>query len=420
MLRLSELQESARIAVDSLRVNLLRSILTTAGIVVGVVLVVLMGWTIGGLNAVWEQTIAIIGKDMLYIDKWDWTGGRNWRQIDARKDISLDQAMQLKSRMESAEYVIPLARKWGGSVVKGNTSLMCSITGTTADYANTSAATTLDGRFFSPTEEQSASRVVVIGHGVYKSLYPEGNAVGNTLKINGSPFRIIGVLQKQGFLFMDFIDNQVFIPMMAFRAVHGFFDRSFSVGLKCGSEAMPDIVRTEAIGHMRAIRNVPPDADDDFSINEMKAFDQQAKNIRIGIWVVGMGLTILAFIVGSIGIMNIMYVSVTERTKEIGIRKAIGARRSSILAQFLIESALLCMAGALIAFPIAQGIVAGARFLAVDVLEQEWASVISPLIPLDLLGIAVAVSVVVGLLAGLLPALRASRLDPVEALRYEQ
>jgi putative ABC transport system permease protein len=113
-------------------------------------------------------------------------------------------------------------------------------------------------------------------------------------------------------------------------------------------------------------------------------------------------------------------VSVTERTKEIGIRKAIGARRSSILAQFLIESALLCMAGALIAFPIAQGIVAGARFLAVDVLEQEWASVISPLIPLDLLGIAVAVSVVVGLLAGLLPALRASRLDPVEALRYEQ
>jgi putative ABC transport system permease protein len=183
---------------------------------------------------------------------------------------------------------------------------------------------------------------------------------------------------------------------------------------------MLDIVRTEAIGHMRAIRNVPPDADDDFSINEMKAFDQQAKNIRIGIWVVGMGLTILAFIVGSIGIMNIMYVSVTERTKEIGIRKAIGARRSSILAQFLIESALLCMAGALIAFPIAQGIVAGARFLAVDVLEQEWASVISPLIPLDLLGIAVAVSVVVGLLAGLLPALRASRLDPVEALRYEQ
>lgn len=420
MPRLSEFQESFRIAIDSLRVNLMRSILTTAGIVVGVVLVVLMGWTIGGLNSVWEQTISIIGKDMLYIDKWDWTGGRNWRTIEARKDITLQQAEALKATMESAEYVIPLARKWGGSVVKGNTSLMCSVTGTTADYGYTSAASLQDGRFFTNNEEGRGERVVVIGYGVYKSLYPNEQAVGNILKINGSPFRIIGVLEKQGFLFMDFIDNQVFIPLLAFRAVHGFYDRSFSVGLKAGTESMMDIVRSEAIGHMRAIRNVPPGEPDDFSINEMKAFDQQAKNIRIGIWVVGMGLTILAFIVGSIGIMNIMFVSVTERTKEIGIRKAIGARRSSILAQFLIESALLCIAGALIAFPIAQAIVGAARFIAVDVMEQEWARVISPLIPLDLLGIAVAVSIVVGLLAGLLPALRASRLDPVEALRYEQ
>jgi len=420
MPRLSELQESFRIAVDSLRVNLLRSILTTAGIVVGVVLVVLMGWTIGGLNAVWEQTISIIGKDMLYMDKWDWAGGGNWRELEARKDITLNQAEMLKLRMESAQFVIPMARKWGGSVVKGNTSLSCSITGTTSDYGFTSAAATLDGRFFTTTEEHSAERVVVIGHGVYTSLWPDGNAVDAILKINRVPFRVIGVLQKQGFLFMDFIDNQVFIPLKAFRAAHGFYDRSFDVALKCGSEAMLDVVRTEAIGHMRAIRNVAPDAPNDFSINETKAFDEQTKNIRLGIWVVGIGLTLLAFVVGSIGIMNIMYVSVTERTKEIGIRKAIGARRSSILAQFLIESALLCAAGALIAFPIAQAIVAGARFTAVDVLEQDWARVISPFIPLDLLVIAVTVSVIVGLLAGFMPALRASRLDPVDALRYEQ
>ncbi|MBK6292038.1 MAG: ABC transporter permease [Candidatus Kapabacteria bacterium] len=419
MPRLSEVQESFRIAVTSLRVNLMRSILTTAGVVVGVVLVVLMGWTIGGLDAVWEKTISIIGKDMIYIDKWNWAGGGNWRMMEARKDITLEQAEALSARMESAEETIPITRKWGGSVSLGNTSLRCSIMGTTSTYGNTSAGSTEEGRFFNEVEEREAEKVVVVGYNIKKNLFPTESPVGKSLKIAGVPYRIVGVVEKRGFLFMDFIDNQVFIPLYAFRSSFGFFDRSFSVGLKAGSERMLDIVRDEAVGHMRSIRNVAPADEDDFSINEMKAFDQQAKNIRLGIWVVGMGLTLLAFIVGSIGIMNIMYVSVTERTKEIGIRKAIGARRSSILAQFLIESAMLCVAGALIAFPIAQIIVGSAQYLAVNVFEQDWASVVSPLVPFDLLGIAVGVSILVGLLAGLLPAIKASGLDPVEALRSE-
>jgi putative ABC transport system permease protein len=339
--------------------------------------------------------------------------------MEARKDITLDQALVLQQRMESAEEIIPLIRKWGGSVSLGNTSLRCSVTGTTAAYGNTSAGTTLAGRFFNDIEERSADNVVVIGFNINKNLFPSQSAIGQSIKIAGIPYRIVGVIEKRGFLFMDFVDNEVFIPLHAFRGAYGFVGRSFSVGIKAGSERLLDIVRDEATGHMRSIRNTPPGDESDFSINEMKAFDQQAKNIRVGIWVVGMGLTLLAFIVGSIGIMNIMYVSVTERTKEIGVRKAIGARRSSILLQFLIESALLCLTGAVIAFPIAQLLVGSARFLAVSVFEMDWASVVSPIIPLDLLGIAVGVSIVVGLLAGLLPALKASGLDPVEALRSE-
>jgi len=418
-MRLSEISESFRIAVDALRINLMRSILTTSGVVVGVVLVVVMGWTIKGLDAVWEQTIGIIGRDMLYIDKWSWSGGKNWRKAEARKDITMRQAFLLADRMESAESVIPLARKWGGSVAYANKTVMCSIQGTTYEYGSTPAGTCMEGRWFTESEDIQTQNVVVIGYGVNKTLFPDGGAVGQSLKIAGIPFRIIGVVEKRGFIFMDFIDNQVFIPLGSFQSAFGFFDRSFSVAIKAGNERLLNIVRDEAVGHMREIRNVPPLDEDDFSVNEMQAFESQVSTIRLVIWIVGIGLTVLAFIVGSIGIMNIMFVSVTERTKEIGVRKAIGARHSSIQMQFLIESALLCMTGALIALPISQLIVGSAHWIAMGPLEQEWMSVVSPFIPVDLLLIAIGVSLIVGLLAGFLPARRAAGLNPVDALRFE-
>ena len=207
MLRLSEVQESFRIALASLRANHMRSILTTAGVVVGVVLVVLMGWTISGLDAVWEQTISIIGKDMIYLDKWNWAGGGNWRQLEARKDITFEQALALANRMESAEETIPLIRKWGGSVSVGNTSLRCAIMGTTSSYNNTSAGTTMEGRFFSDIEEREAEKVVVIGFNIKKSLFPGQSPIDKSIKIAGVPYRIFGVIEKRGFLFIDFIDN---------------------------------------------------------------------------------------------------------------------------------------------------------------------------------------------------------------------
>lgn len=415
----SSILEALRFAFESVRSNMLRSVLTTGSMIVGVVAIVTMGWALRGLDAIWEQTISIIGKDMMYVDKWDWAGGHNWRKIESRKDLTLEQVELLRDRMESAEYVIPLARKWGGSVSYGNKLLRTAVMGTAATYGQTPAAITDEGRFFTPIEEQQAANVIVIGHGIAKALFPNESAIGNNLKIQGMPFRVIGVVEKRGVLFMDFVDNQVYIPLYAFRAAYGFSDRSFSAAVKAGNERMMNIVREELQGVMRGIRNVPPHKDNDFSINEMKAFDEEVKSIRTWIWVGGMCLTILAFIVGSINLMNIMFVSVSERTKEIGIRKAVGARRSSIRLQFLAESTLLCVTAAILALPVSQLVtwvlyLAAGTFLPVDVM-----AVVSALIPVDLLAIAVAVATVVGLGAGLIPAVLASNLDPVDALRSE-
>jgi putative ABC transport system permease protein len=293
------------------------------------------------------------------------------------------------------------------------------VQGTVSSYGLTPAGTTYAGRFFSDIEDRLGQNVTVIGWGVKKAMFPNEDPVGKTVKIKGFPFRIIGVIEQRGFLFLDFIDNQVFVPISTFNAVFGQSDFSYSVAIKAGNTRMMDIVRDEVVGYMREIRNLPPSSEDDFSINEMKAFETQTKQVRYYIWVTGIGLTALAFIVGAIGIMNIMFVSVTERTKEIGIRKAVGAKSAFILTQFLVEAAALCVAGALVAFPISMVLTFATRFVAISVLDFSAAEVVSPIIQFDLMGIAIGVAIVVGIIAGLAPAIRAASLDPVDALRYE-
>jgi putative ABC transport system permease protein len=216
---------------------------------------------------------------------------------------------------------------------------------------------------------------------------------------------------------MDFIDNQVFIPLTTFNAVMGDFGRSFSIAVKAGSPDRLDYVRSQTRGHMRMIRNLDPWEEDDFSINETKAFESTVKEIRYTVWGIGIGMTVLSFVVGIIGIMNIMFVSVTERTKEIGIRKAIGAKKRSILLQFIVEAAALSFIGAIIAFLGCSGLVYLVATLVPKAVPEL--SFLSPVIPYQLLLIASVVSIFVGMLAGLIPAIRASNLDPVDALRYE-
>jgi putative ABC transport system permease protein len=417
-MRINEISESVKLAFDSMRVNKMRSLLATLGVVIGISFVIIMGWVLAGLDSVLESTINIIGTDMLYIDKWDWAGGKRWQDIMNRKPITVKQANDLISRLRTPELALPVARKFNANLECAGESLQnINVIGTYYRYGMLPAGDVTEGRFFNQIEDQYAANTVVVGYTVYKALFPEGGGIGKTIKINGKGFQIIGVVKKQGTILLDFVDQQVFIPLNSFFGIFGRNPKSLSIALKAGNDKYLEEVKAEAIGVMREIRNLKPWEEEDFSVNETKAFEKSSETFRLYVWGIGIGFTILSFIVGIIGIMNIMFVSVAERTKEIGIRKAIGAPKRSILFQFITESAALCFFGAIVAFIGCSILI----FLTATFLPKVWPQVtfLSPTIPYQLLFIATVVSVVVGVLAGLIPAVRAARLDPVDALRFE-
>ncbi len=420
MLRfLTEFSESFRISIESLRANKLRAFLATLGVVIGISFVVLMGWALSGLDGALQESINLIGEDMLYVDKWDWSGGKRWKEVRNRKEITLEQAKELIDNITSAELAVPVVTTWGQKVKYGNDNYQgVSIVGTSAEFGILPSGDVTKGRFFSKFEDITTANVAVIGSKIAETIFPDSDPVGKIIKIQGEKFEVVGVVKKQGTMLMDFIDNRMYIPIGKFMDLFGGESRrSISIGIKAGGIERLDDVREETRGLMRTIRNLKPWEEDDFSINETKAFEEIVATLRLYVWGIGLGMTVLSFVVGIIGIMNIMYVSVAERTKEIGIRKSIGAKNRSILFQFLIESATLCLAGALISLLVCSILVFGIANIFPKLVPET--AFLRPFIPLDFIVIASAVAIIVGILAGLFPALRAAKVDPIESLRYE-
>jgi putative ABC transport system permease protein len=417
-MKISELNEAVKIAFSSIKSNKMRSMLASLGVVIGISFVILMGWLLSALDGAMNDTFNLMGADMLYVDKWDWAGGKKWEDIQQRKPITLAQAREFCNIIKSAEFVTPTGRKHGVTIKYSENNLKnISVQGVGAAFGSMPSGEVTEGRFFNDNEVEFSSNVVVIGFGVKKHLFENIDPVGREIKISGNKFTIIGIAKKQSTALMEFMDNQVYIPITAFTGIFGNLNRTYSIAVKAGSEAKLNEVRAETEGIMRSIRNNKPGVESDFSINETKAFEAVVAKFRMFVWGIGLGMTILSFIVGIIGIMNIMFVSVAERTKEIGIRKAIGAPKSSILAQFIIESAALCFIGALTSLAICSALVyAVAKILPKYKPTFEF---LSPYLPVELFLISAFVSIFVGVLAGAIPAYRAANLDAVDALRYE-
>jgi len=413
---LSRWGEALRVAAASIFANRLRSLLTVIGVVIGVAVVTLIAALLEGAENYIKQTASELGPGIARIDKaafQDFIGdGQAFAEAQSKRpDVTIEDLRglqeRLRDRMEVGAQIdasLPVQR--------GNNSLQgIAVQGTTPNIVALTTVKVGRGRQLTDFDDEYRRPVCVIGADIEEFLFPDRDPLGQFIKVGSAEYEVIGIAARRGSLFGASQDGFVQIPLGTFAKVFGARSRSISVLAKAKPEAnipneeVEDIVRFA----MRTERRLQPGEADDFSVVTAKSVEKVSKTLTGLVALILYPLTGIALVVGGIVVMNMMLASVTERTREIGIRLAIGARRKDILAQFLIESTLLTLAGGVVGILASTGVVWTAAKLAGLPLTM----------PLWALGAAVIVSCLVGIVFGVFPARRASKLDPIEALRKE-
>ena len=397
--------ENFTIALSSVFANKTRSALTAMGIVIGVLSVTMMGTLISGLDKTFESSMSMLGRDILYISRYEWFGDMEWWEVKNRPKIKPEYVEKIRERSQYSLAVAPVMQR-GASLSHEDKETRTEIFGTNEDYMETISANIADGRFFTKNEDRSGARVTVIGQGIKEAFFRNQDPIGKYIKIDNIKFRIIGVLEKQGkFLGFFSVDKQAILPLGAYSRIfskRGWMRLSVKV-----PEDKIDEGKDEVSAVMRHIRGLKPSMKNDFAINQTKAFEKQYMALKLAIGGTGTFITLLSLIVGGIGVMNIMFVSVKERTREIGVRKAIGATKTMIMGQFLMEAVTICLFAGLIGLFFAYLL----SFLLNKVFPSE--------LDYFLASFAILMSVFVGIISGFIPSYRAANLDPIDSLRYE-
>jgi len=406
---LTELREGLVISGSAIRANKLRSALTTLGIVIGIVTVTLMGTAIEGLNNSFLNSISSIGADVLYVDRYSWfiRSQQDWLNAMKNPEITLDDAEVLERQMSLAAAIAPIAQDDAPVKYKNRGAGSVPIVGTTEQYQITGGLTLTQGRFLSAAECDGGRPVCVIGSELATNLFPGESPIGQTISANHHDFEVVGVLDKQGgFAESGGADNEIIVPIARF--TRAFWSRpEYDIQVKVRNLGELGDATEELRTVLRRFRHIAPGDPDNFSVNQQNQYLAMFHKVAGTIAGIGLFITGLSLFVGGIGIMNIMFVSVAERTREIGVRKAIGAKNRTILLQFLIEAACICLIGGIIALLIA--------WPATLLLKKAMPAAMSPAIVV----IALLVSAVTGILSGFFPAWRAARMNPVDALRNE-
>jgi putative ABC transport system permease protein len=395
-------------AWDALKAHKLRSLLTTLGILIGVTTIITIWTTIQGLNEYVYGQLSNIGASTVYVQKFPWVITDNYWELRNRKEVTWKEYEEIEKFASLADAVSPEAYSMKRVSYKQEKYDEILVLGTNEDYMATSNAYPDVGRFLTPLDVQNNHKVAVLGSELATNLFKDENPIERRIKIGSERYRVIGIFEKKGTMFGQSMDNYAVVPIGTFRRIYGGH-RGLRIAVLTNNPDKLEDLKDQLRGIMRRVRKTRPADEDDFAINQQdmltNLYAQLTGTLFMIVFVIG-GISLL---VGGIGIMNIMLVSVTERTREIGIRKAIGAKRKNVLSQFLIEAVMVSSIGGLI------GIILGyaGGSLVLGTMDLTIGVSISAIL------IGFGFSSLVGILAGFYPAYKASNLNPIESLRYE-
>jgi putative ABC transport system permease protein len=406
--------ETIKLSVNTIRSNKLRAILTLAGITIGVFSIIAIMTLLDALQAGIEGGLSQLGSNTFQVQKFpamQFGGPGAMAKYRNRPDITYDQGMRLIEKATVYRYIS--LEYWKGTKTFKNDKLSTNpnmqLCGTNMDFLPCNNYTVKEGRFFSENELNTSASVTVIGMEVVNKLYPKENPIGKKVTLDGNEFTVIGILDAKGESFGQNQDGFALIPITRMQEIYGKADKSINIAIQAPSKAQYDECVENITSVMRIIRNCKPGEDNNFEIFSNDSLISTVNNFT-KYFKYGAGfISFIALLAAGIGIMNIMLVSVTERTREIGIRKAIGAKSRNILNQFLVEAIILCQIGGIAG--ILLGIIAG-NLLGIYLHTKV-------VIPYDWVAIGLIICTVVGVVFGVYPAYKAAKLNPIDALRYE-